>query len=89
MAQVAQLSEAQLLQESPPTDEVMPLSSAEKQAKVDSIRPASCWHSGQAAPSLHWLTGRNFSNFESQSLQTYSYIGIFVSPTISLSTIGK
>jgi hypothetical protein len=39
-AQVEQFPEAQLAQEFPPTADVTPLSSAEKQAKVDNTRLA-------------------------------------------------
>jgi hypothetical protein len=43
MAQVSQLVALQLAQELPPTTEDIPLSSTEKQAKVDSTRSAFFW----------------------------------------------
>ncbi len=73
MAQVAQLEVvAQLPQELPPRGVLIPLSLVVKLAKMDNTRSASMSHRGQLADSLDWLTGRNFSNFESQSWQTYS-----------------
>ena len=84
MAQVAQLEEPQLAQELPPTAEDIPLSSVEKQAKVDSTRSDISWHSGQGAASVALLNGRNSSNLTSQEGQTYSYIGIFPTPGSSL-----
>jgi len=77
---VAQLPEAQLAQECPPpaTAVVIPLSSDEKQAKVDSARSASCLQWGHSAPSLALLIERSISNFVSQLEHTYSYIGILI-----------
>jgi len=42
IAQVSQLDAPQLAQELPPTGEEKPLSSVEKQAKVDNTRSAPC-----------------------------------------------
>lgn len=69
IAQEEQLPEAQLAQElPPPIEEGIPDSSVDiQQAKTDSTRSASLWHSGHVAFSSDWLTGRNFSNFVSQS----------------------
>ncbi len=78
--QVPQLAVLQLEHEFPPTLEDNPLSSVEKQAKVDNTRSALLWQCGQEAASVAWLNGRNSSNLNSQSGQTYSYIGIFFSP---------
>ena len=64
--QVSQLAAPQLAQEFPPTGEVSPLLSLEKQAKADNIRSALLWQRGQEAPSLDWLNGRNSSNLDSQ-----------------------
>ena len=72
-----QLKDEQLEQLSPPTGAIMPSSPVEKQANLDSTRWASLLHRGQGAGSVARLTGRIFSNLVSQSLQTYSYIGIF------------
>ena len=44
----------------------------------DILRPAGLWHLGHSADWLHWLTGRICSNFDLQSEQTYSYIGILI-----------
>ncbi len=74
--QVLQPVAPQLAQELPPTGEGTPLSSLEKQAKVDNTRLALLWQRGQEAPSVAWLNGRNSSNLSSQLEQTYSYIGI-------------
>ncbi len=59
-------------------EEISPLSSLEKEAKVESIRLAVLWQRGQEAPLLTWLMRRNNSNFKLQSEQTYSYIGILL-----------
>ena len=60
-------------------EELSPLSSLEKQAKVESIRGASCWHWGQEVDSLARLNGLSSSNCKPHSGQRYSYIGILVS----------
>jgi hypothetical protein len=74
---VAQLDELQPAQELPPaTDEVMPLSSVEKQQIVESARSAFFPHSGQSVASSALLNGRSTSNFLLHPVQTYSYIGI-------------
>ena len=67
IAQVEQLPVVQVLQALPPTGAVTPFESVKKQAKVDNTRSASPSHWGQQAVSSDWLTGRNFSNFESHS----------------------
>jgi len=54
---------------------VSPLSSLEKEAKVENIRSALLWQWGQEAPSLALLKGHSSSNFKPQSEQTYSDIG--------------
>jgi hypothetical protein len=46
--------------------------------KDDILRLAGLWHFGQSAGWLLWLSGRICSNFDLQSEQTYSYIGISV-----------
>ena len=43
-AQVSQLAAPQLEQAFPPTAELNPLPSVEKQAKEDNTRGALCWH---------------------------------------------
>ena len=74
--QVSQLVVLQLAQGLPPIEEISPLSSLEKEAKVENARLALLWQWGQEAPSLVWLRGRSNSNFRLQPGQTYSYIGI-------------
>ena len=74
-----QLVASQLLQELPvPARGVdSPDSFLEKEAQAEIIRSAPLWQRGQRAFLLASLSGRNNSNFKSQSEQTYSYIGIF------------
>jgi hypothetical protein len=79
MPQVSQLAVPQPAQGFPPTEEVSPLSSVEKQAKVDNTRSELPLQPGQEAASVAWLNGRNCSNLHSQLGQTYSYIGISLS----------
>lgn len=50
--------------------------------KDDILRLAGLWHFGHSAGWLHWLTGRICSNFDLQSVQTYSYIGIIILPLL-------
>jgi len=75
--QVLQVPEAQLAQELPPIEEVSPLSSLEKEQKLESTRSAVFPHLGQTAPSFDWLNRLNNSNLVLQPGHTYSYIGIF------------
>jgi hypothetical protein len=78
--QVSQLEALQLPQELPPIEELSPLSSLEKQAKVDIIRLAVFWHWGQETSSSAWLKERNSSNFKPQPEHIYSYSGTFFPP---------
>jgi hypothetical protein len=89
-AQVPQLPELQLEQDEPPvpatrvgTPELVVL----KQAKVDILRRAGLWQRGHSAGLADWLRGRSCSNFASHSEQTYSYIGIDLSPVNSLTRL--
>jgi len=82
---VAQLDDEHPAQELPATEEVAPLSSLEKQQIVESARSAFLPHFGHSVASSALLKGRSISNLLSQLAQTYSYIGIFVSPVFSLS----
>jgi hypothetical protein len=86
IAQVEQLPDAQLAQELPPTADVTPLSSEEKQVKLERTRSAECLQCGHSAFSLALLIERSSSNLVSQSEHTYSYIGISLSPDLSLRT---
>jgi len=81
-----QLVAPQLLQELPvPARGILsPASFLEKEAQAEIIRSAFFWQRGQEAFLLELLNGRNNSNFKPQSEQTYSYIGIFLLPIISL-----
>ena len=72
-----QLEAPQLAQELPPTGVDRPLSSMEKQAKLDSTRSALSWQLGHGAGSVAWLNGRISSNLDLHLGQIYSYIGIF------------
>jgi len=76
---VLQLVALQLAQELPvPARRVVsPASFLEKEAQVEIIRSAFLWQRGQEAFLPASLNGLNSSNFESQSEQMYSYIGIF------------
>jgi len=91
IAQVEQFDEPQVAQELP-----LPLIAAGipsalvvTQQILESTRPAFAWHLGHSASSSARLKGRSSSNFSLQSVQTYSYIGIFLSPIISLSVHGS
>jgi len=77
MLQEEQLEAVQPAQELPPTGADIPFSSVAKQANREGTRLASLLQMGQGAGSAARLTGRIFSNFRSQSVQTYSYSGIF------------
>jgi hypothetical protein len=74
--QELQSSALQPSQELPARDIGIPLSSVVKQANRESTRSAGFLQLGQEAASEDWLTGRMSSNLWSQSVQTYSYIGI-------------
>ena len=76
--QLLQLLELQPEQEPPPTEELNPLASSEKQANFENTFSAGVLHSGQEAVSFIWLIGRKSSNFEPHLEQTYSYIGTFL-----------
>ena len=69
-----QPEEPQLVQELPvPAMRLAsPDSPLEKQAKVDSLRPAGFWQLGQDALSWDLLNGRNRSKFRPHSAQLYS-----------------
>jgi len=63
---------------------VSPLSLLEKEANLESFRPASVLHLGQDAFLSESLSGRNSSNSTPHWGQAYSYIGIFTPSTFSL-----
>jgi len=63
---------------------ISPLSLLEKEANLESFRPAFVLHFGQDALLSESLSGRNNSNSIPHSGQAYSYIGIFIPSTISL-----
>jgi hypothetical protein len=80
-----QLVALQLLQELPVNGTVSPLSLREKEAQAEIVRSAFLWQRGQEAFLSDSLKERSNSNFKPHSEQTYSYIGISLTPGISLS----
>jgi len=82
--QILQLLALHVGQELAVMELVSPLSLLEKEANLESFRPASALHSGQGALLSESLSGRNNSNSVPHSGQAYSYIGIFIPSTISL-----
>ena len=92
--QVVQLEEPQLLQE-PPLPAIGVLNpdpslenEEQNEEQTETIRLAFLLHLGQEASLSDSLNERNNSNLLPQSEQTYSYIGIFLLPIISLGLLG-
>jgi hypothetical protein len=77
MPQLSQLLVLQLEQELPPTGELIPFSSLERQAKLDKTFSARLLQCGHKASSSTWFIRRNNSNLDLHLEQTYSYNGIY------------